>query len=194
MANVVTDFDITRITNMSIQFFKNGTQEPGTKFGCVGSIERETESKEVMKKCEGIEVKKLSKPMKSNLKITAHVPVGVLRDYFGLRTDGLKAGVWAYGTLSKGLDFVLTADEIDEFENVTKLVAYPNCSNAAGFGAKIENGADEVAELELEVTALPDESGEIYYEAFTNELTDQTVAEQWHTQFTRTLVEEVPVP
>lgn len=188
MANTVTEFDSVTITNASVQFFDGGTQQEGTKFGCLGDLEAETESTEIAKKCEGIEVKKITKPQKSEVKVTAHIPVQVARDYFGLTKEGLKPGVWAYGSMSKGKRFVFTADVIDEFEDITKMIAFANCANATGLKMKIENGADEVALLELEFTALPDQNRMIYYEAFIAEIDDDSVKEQWHKKFTPELV------
>ncbi|SFA50926.1 hypothetical protein SAMN05192569_102816 [Parageobacillus thermantarcticus] len=194
MTTVIQEFDAVSIKNASVQFFENGQQQPGKKFGCVGQIEGETEIIEIVKKCEGIEVKKKSKPVKMNLTVSAHIPVQVARDFFGLRNEDLKPGVWAYGTLSKGKSFVFTADVIDEFEDIVKLIAFPNCTNSSGFKIAIENGADEVAMLELEFTALADSLNNFYYEALVAELEDPTVAEQWHTQFTPELVKAVPTP
>jgi hypothetical protein len=194
MPTVIQEFDAVSIKNASVQFIDNGTQQPGTKFGCMGSIEGETEGIEIVKKCEGVEVKRKFKPNKMNLTVNAHIPVQVARDFFGLTNADLKPGVWAYGELSKGKQFVLTADVIDEFEDVVKLIAFPNCSNNTGFKISIENGADEVAMLELNFTALKDSLGNFYYESFIEELDDSTVAEQWHTQFTPDLVKAVPTP
>lgn len=189
MSVTIEQFDAMRITNASIQFIKSGTQQEGTKFGCLGQIEGETEMKEFIKKCEGIEVKKVSKPQKMNLTVSAHIPVAIGRDLFGLSNEGLKAGVYSYGSESKGLPFVLTADVIDDFEDVVKMVAFPNCTSTTGLKMTIENGGDEVAELELEFTAMLDAANKLYYEAFVDEVTDETVKSTWHTKFTTELVE-----
>lgn len=194
MTTIIQEFDAVTIKNASVQFFEDGVKQAGTKFGALGSIEGETEVIEIVKRVEGIEVKKKSKPVKMTLTVNAHIPVQVARDFFGLKTDGLKPGIWAYGSLSAGKKFIFTADVIDEFEDVVKLIAFPNCSNATGFKISIENGADEVAMLELEFTALADELSNFYYEALVSELQDSTVATQWHTQFTPTLVETIPAP
>ncbi len=194
MATVVQDFDAVSITNASVQFFDSAEQQPGTKFGCIGTIEGETEVIEIVKKEEGIEVKKKSKPVKMNLTVSAHIPVQVARDFFGLKTEGLKTGIWSYGSLSKGKRFVLTADVVDEFEDIVKLIAFSNCTNSTGFKISIENGADEVAQLELEFTALADELRNFYYEAFIDEIEDEAVKTQWHTQFNPTLVQSIPTP
>lgn len=61
---VIEEFDSMSFTNVGIQFIEGGVQQTGTKFGCVGTIEGETEMLEMVKKCEGLEVKKVSKPTK----------------------------------------------------------------------------------------------------------------------------------
>jgi hypothetical protein len=194
MTTVIQEFDAVSIKNASIHFIENGTKQPGEKFGCLGKLEGETELLQVVKKCEGVEAKRTSKPQKMKMKVTGHIPVAVARDYFGLKNTDLKAGVWSYGLLSKGKHFTFTADVIDEFEDVTKLIAFTNCSDDTGFKILVENGADEVAQLEVEFTALKDSKNNIYYEAYVSELTDETIETKWHTEFTPTLVEAVPAP
>lgn len=192
MSTVVEDFAPTDIKNSSVQFFgADGTKQTGEKFGCVGSVEGETTLRELIKTCEGVEVAKKVKPVKSDLTITAHVKVSVVRDLFGLSNEDLKPGVYKYSNQSKGKEFVFTADVIDEFEEVTKLIAFPKTVSASGFAFTIENGADEVAQMETSVTAYPDDKGNIYYEAFVAELQDPTVADTWHSDFNYSLVEEV---
>nr|BDD47233.1 hypothetical protein 7 [Bacillaceae bacterium] len=195
MATIVETFDAVSIKNSSVQFFNtDGTQTPGVKFGCVGSVEGETTLKELIKMCEGVEVRKKTKPEKIDLTISAHIPVPVIRDFFGLKADNLKPGIYAYAKESKGKEFVFTADVIDEFEDVTKLIAFPKAVSATGFKFAIENGADEVAEMEVEVTCYPDEKGNLYYEALTSELSDATVEDAWHTNFNYALVEAIATP
>ncbi|MGG3943370.1 phage tail protein [Peribacillus psychrosaccharolyticus] len=192
---VVEEFDAVKITNASIQFIEGGTQQPGTKFGCIGTIEGETELNEFVKNCEGVETKKIVRPIRINLTISGHIPVKVARDIFGLSNEDLKPGVYAYGADSKGKNFVLTADVIDEFQDITKLIAFSNCVSNTGLVITIENGADELAELEMEYTVMQDSNKKFYYEALVDELEDQTVVTQWHTQFTSDLVKAtVPTP
>jgi hypothetical protein len=193
MATIVEDFDAISIKNSSVQFFNaDGTKAAGTKFGSVGSVEGETTLKELIKKVEGVEVRKKTKPEKIDLTISAHIPVAVIRDLFGLSTEDLKPGIYKYSQQSKGKEFTYTADVIDEFEDVVKLIAFPKAVSSTGFKFTVENGADEVAEMEVELTAYPDDQGNLYYEAFVSELSDSTVATSWHSNFTYTLVEEVP--
>lgn len=197
MVMVVEDFDSVSIANASLQFFEGGTQQPGLKFGCLGTIEGETELKEIIKVCAGMEKGKVTKPIKMNLTLTGHVKVAVIRKIFGLSNDGLKPGIYRYSQNTKGKKFVLTADIIDEFQDITKLIAFPNCVSATGLKITVEAGADEVAQLEIEVTAYPDAvsvNGDFYYDAFVQELDDPSIATTWHQTFDYTLVEAVPTP
>lgn len=195
MATVVETFDAVSVKNTSVQFEgKDGTKEPGEKFGCVGSISGETEMKELVKMCEGVEVRKRTKPLKMNLTLSAHVKVPIIRKVFGLSDANLKPGVYKYSKDAKGKEFTLTADVVDEFEDVTKLIAFPKSVSATGLKFTIENGADEVAELELEFTVYPDEKDNFYYEALTSELDDEIIAQSWHTEFDYSLVEALPTP
>ncbi|MGM9925167.1 MAG: phage tail protein [Bacillus sp. (in: firmicutes)] len=189
VVTIIEEFDAIRITNASIQFKKNGVQQPGTRFGCLGKLEGETEMKEFVKRCEGIEVKKVSKPQKILLTLTGHISVEVARDIFGLSNVGLKAGVYSYGADSKALPFVFTADVIDDFEDIVKHIAFANCSSNTGLKINVENGGDEVVEVEMEFTVMLDSKNNLYYEAFADEVEDQTVIEKWHTQFTPGLVD-----
>ena len=53
----------------------------------------------------------------------------------------------AYGKNSLHPTFTITADVYDE-DDVRKLKAYPMCTMSTGPARKVENGADEVAEVE----------------------------------------------
>jgi hypothetical protein len=192
MAVIVEQFDSFSVENASIQFFEGVQQQKGTPFGCLGKLEGETEIKEVVKKCAGVEVGKTSKPQKMNMTVSVHAPVAVIRNIFGLKTEGLKSGVYSYGAKSKGKRFVFTADIIDEFADMKKMIAFSNCTSTSGLKITIENGGDEVAELEIEFTAMLDSNKEFYYEAITAEVTDQDVIDKWHTEFTPELVKAVP--
>lgn len=197
MARTIEVFDAVSVTNASVQFKNTTTNsyEAGTSFGCIGSIEGETEVVNKALKCGADTKKQITKASKMTLKVVlASVPIAVARNVFGLSNDGLKEGVYSYGSMSKGKDFIFTADVIDEFEEITKLIAFPNASNTTGFKIQtIENGAEEVANIEFELTALPDSQGQIYYEAYEEQVTDASVKTKWHTQFTRELVEATEI-
>ena len=186
----IEKFHPVSISNASIQFKNTTGYDPGTSFGCIGSAEGETEISLKQLKCGATVLKELSKPSKQTLTVVlADVPVDVARAVFGLSNEDLKSGVYAYGINSKGKEFILTADVLDDFEDVNKLMAWPKCTSATGFKISVDNSADEVANIEFELTALPDAKGQILYEAIVSELEDATIAEQWHTAFTRELIE-----
>lgn len=193
-AQVIEQFDSWEIKNASIQFIEGGTQKPGTKFGCVGTISSEPETTVLSKKCGRSTMAEKTVTTKLNVTVSAHVPVQVLRDYFGLSNENLKPGVYSYGSNSLGKDFVFTADVIDLFEDLTKLIAFPKASNAGGFKINIDTSQEELAMLELGFSAVADVSGQFYYEAIIAELDDPEIANTWHTNFKRSLVEAVETP
>lgn len=194
MSTIIETFDAISIKNSSVQFFNpDGSKESTKKFGCVGNASGETTLRELVKRCEGVEVKKRVKPEKMDLTISAHVPVPVMRKLFGMSNETLIQGVYKYSIDAKGKEFVFTADVMDEFEDVTKLIAFPHCMSSAGLQFSVENGADEVAEMELSLTAYPDKKGNIYYEGYVSEMSEN-IQEQWHTDFEYELVEETPEP
>ena len=65
------------------------------------------------------------------------------------------------------------------------MVAFSNCTSTTGFKFKVENGADELAETELEFTALKDSNDDFYYEALVDEVDDAQVKRVAYTIHTR---------
>lgn len=172
-------FDAVSINNASVLFKGEQVTEP---FGCVGKLDGETEIKTIQKLCGGVPQKKKAKPTQMNITISAHLKLKVLRDIFGMTNKDLKEGVFSYGTDSIGKDFTFVAEEVDDFEEAVRLIAFPNCTSATGFIKSVENGAEEIAETELEITALADEYKQFYYEAIKSELTPED-AKMWMTAF-----------
>lgn len=156
---------------------------------CVGSCEEEMDTRIITKKCRGIVKKKKVKPTGTGkYKITAHIPWAVYTDIFGMNVEGLIDGVKAYGSNSVHKEFSSVMHVTDE-DGVEKYKAYPNCVVETGLARKIENGAEEVAEVEMEVSVSPDEYGNGLYEALAEELTDTTAKNTWMTAFTPDLVQ-----
>ena len=180
---VFSDFELDQ---MGLKFTD---AEAYKNVNCVGSVEEEMESKTVTKSCRGVVVKTISKGTGSGtLKVTAHVPWAVYTEAYGMDLDTLLDGVKAYGRNSRHKAFSIVMHITDE-DGVEKLKAYPNCVMSTGVTRKIENGAEEVAELELEISVMPDEYGNGVYEAVVSELTDENVKETWMTAFTSDLVQ-----
>lgn len=155
---------------------------------CIGSMEEDMAVKVVTKKCRGVVKKKRSRGTgEGTLKLTLHIPYDIYTEAFGMKLDSLIEGVYAYGQNSKHKNFSLVVDVEDEDGN-EKLKAYPNSAMNTGVVRKVENGAEEVAELELEVGVMPDEHGNGLYEALADSV-EETVANTWMTAFTPELVQ-----
>lgn len=157
---------------------------------CLGSVEEEMEAKVVTKSCRGVVAKTRVKGTGAGtLKISAHIPWAVYINAFGMELDTLIEGVRAYGRNSRHKTFAAVMHVLDEDGN-EKLKAYPNCIISSGGPArKTENGAEEVAELELEISVMPDDYGNGLYETVVDELTNETVKTTWMTAFTPEMVQ-----
>ena len=159
---------------------------------CVGSSEEELDVIQITKKCRGVTTKTRVKGAGTGTKnISAHVPYDIYNMVYDMceRAD-LIEGVSGYGTGNVHKEFAMTERVFDE-DGVEKLKAYPRCIMLSGPTRSIENGAEEVAELEMEVSLMPDENGYCMYEAVVSSLTDESVAEQWMTAFEPDLVKKV---
>lgn len=156
---------------------------------CLGSSEEEMETRVVTKKCRGIVVKEtVTGTGKGTLKLSMHMPWDIYTDIYGMTFDTLVEGVKAYGRNSRHKKFALTQHVFDE-DGEEKFKAYPNCIVETGILRKSENGAEEVAELEIEIAVMPDEYGNGVYEALASELKDETVKKTWMTAFTPSMVQ-----
>ncbi|MGR5901145.1 phage tail protein [Bacillus cereus] len=178
-------FDAVEIKNASLLFKGESVTSP---FGCIGKLDAETEIKSIAKLCGRVPKKKKAKPTQLTVKISGHMELKAARKMFGLKNEGLIDGVYSYGVESVGEDFSFVAEEYDTFEDNNRLIAFPNCSAATGFVKSIENGADELAEFEVEITALPDTYGEFYYEGINLPADVQT---KWLTKFDPTEMRKV---
>lgn len=183
MGKVFSDFEVDQIG------FKFDGSTAYQSAECIGSYEEGMDAKVVTKKCRGIVKKKIVKGTGTGvLKITAHMPYDIYTEMYGMNLDSLIDGVKGYGTNSIHPTFGLVAHVTDE-DGVEKLKAYPNCVIESGTARKIENGAEEVAELEFEIAVSPDEYGQGMYEALVDDI-NETTAGQWMTAFTPELVQK----
>lgn len=157
---------------------------------CIGASEEEMEVKVITKSCRGIVVKeKVKGTGRGTVKVTAHIPYDIYVSMYGMELDSLIEGVKGYGRNSVHKGFSMVAHVTDE-DGAEKLKAYPNCVIKTGIVRKIENGAEEVAQIELEVSVSPDEYGQGMYEALVEEI-DESVATTWMTAFEPGLVQKV---
>ena len=182
MSVVFSEYELRK---MGIKF-KSGTEYQSAD--CVGSCEEELETKVITKKCRGNVIKTTVKGTGSGtLTISMHMPIEIYAQAYGMNLDTLIEGVKAYGQNSRHEGFAIVQDVFDE-DGVEKFKAYPNCIIQTGVSRKIENGAEEVAEIELEVSVMPDEYGNGMYEALASDL-DETVKTKWMTAFTPDIVQ-----
>ena len=169
--------------------FKFAGSDEYQSVNCVGSCEEEMESKTITKSCRGVVVKTVARGTgKGTLKFSAHIPWAVYTEAYGMELDTLVEGVKAYGRNSVHKNFAIVM-HIEDEDGVEKLKAYPNCIITTGVTRKIENGAEEVAELELEVSVMPDDFGNGMYEVIVTDLTEETIKTTWMTAFTPELVQ-----
>lgn len=173
---MVETFDNVSIKKIS---FKFKGEETANATDCNGQLDGETEMQTIEKKCGSTVVKSKAKPIGMTVKIIAHVPVLVFRKFYGLKQDErLKPGIYSYGPDSVGTDFSLAVEVVDDFEENEKLLAFLLATSNTGLTFTIENGADEVAALELECKVMVDELGKFYHEAIVAEL-EQDLTDAW---------------
>ena len=155
---------------------------------CVGECEEEMEVRVVTKKCRGkVKKTRVKGTGTGTLKLSAHIPYTIFTKAFGMENADTIDGVMTYGENSTHPVMSVVQRVLDE-DDVEKYKAYPNCIIQTGVARKIENGAEEVAEVELEISVNPDDYGNGLYEALADSLTDADIKSKWMTEFTPELV------
>lgn len=157
--------------------------------GAVGSIEESMNTKTVTKKYMGIEKKTRTRGTGTGeLKLSLHMNYERYKQTYGMNLDGLEDGISAYGSNSVHPEFSCTVEAVDEDENI-KYKAYTKCVVKDGIARKIENGGEEVAEIEMTVAVMPDDEGNGLYEALKSEVSSE-IAQKWMTEFTPALAKK----
>lgn len=182
-----TDFSRWELRKFSIKVAGDDTTFKSAD--CVGSIEEEFETKRVEKKCRGVVTKVKIKPISGTLNVNMHIPYDVYCEMYDMVRTDLKTGVQGYGVDNIHKEFCAVGELYNE-DDEKMFVAYPKCVIASGANVSVENGAEEIPEVELEVSLMPDENGYLRYEALATELTSDsaTIATKWMTEFAPTLV------
>lgn len=176
-ATVFSEYELRK---MAIRFDNEST---AVEASCVGSCSEELDVRKVTKKCRGITVKTRVKGSGTGkLTISMHVPKDVYDGMFGMKLDGLIDGVRAYGQSSTHPEFCITQEVYDEDGN-KKFKAYPRGIMESGVSRSIENGTEEVKEVDLDISIMPDEHGMGMYEALDSELKEETVRTNWMSKF-----------
>lgn len=167
---------------------KVGNAETATVVDCVGTMNQTMEVRTVVKNCRGVPAKQRTRGTGSGtLDLTLHIPWSLYVAMYGMDVDGLIDGVAAYGTESLHPEMVITALVEDEDGN-EMYKAFPKTTLTSGPSPQITNGAEEVAEISMQIAVSPDESGYGLYQAVTSDLADGTAKTDWMSKFTPALV------
>lgn len=179
MAQPILNFDATDIDAVGFKF-KGDEQAIMTE--CNGSVEVETDTVTKTKTCGGRTIKKLTKPSEMTITLSAFIPIEVFRRMYGIKHDeALNAGVYSYGKSSVGEQFALSVSINDEWQDVKKLLAFLNASVQDALTFTIDTTEDEVAMMEVTLTAQEDGLGYWYHEAFEPELVAPLTRDIWLT-------------
>lgn len=158
---------------------------------CVGTFEEELNVIVVKKMCRGVEVKTRPRGAGTGtVTISAHIPYDIYCEMFDMGERGdLVEGVQGYGSQNFHKEFSIVADVYDEDDNEL-LLAYPRCIMTTGPNTNIENGAEEVAEVEIEISIMPDDNNYCRYEAVVSALPEGTAitADAWLSSFSADMV------
>jgi len=161
-----------------------------TRDDCVGSLEVERETKTVTKSCRGVVKKRKTKPTgNGTLTISTHIKLALYRKINGMVNGGLQPGVYAFDNTSAMPEFTVAARVKDEDDNIM-YKGFPRCKIEEINTLSIENGAEEVAEVEIKASYMPDDYNKGEYEALEAELTGDVLnAENWMTEFSSELAQ-----
>lgn len=173
--------------------FNNIDSDTFTHADCVGSWEDEAETLTVTKNCRGKVAKKRTTGTGSGtVTWTGHIPEAIKAKLFDMIRDDLTAGVQAYGSDNRHQEFTCVGKYLDEDGNV-KYFAYPKMI-ANTYTSTTENGSEEVAEREVELSYMPDEYGYGKYEVVEKDLTTDTnqLKTKWMTAWTSELMQNSP--
>lgn len=166
--------------------------ESYTRDDCIGSLEVERETKTVTKSCRGVVKKRKTKPTgNGTLTISMHIKLELYRKINGMVNGGLQPGIYAFDNTSAMPEFTVTARVKDEDDNIM-YKGFPRCKIEEINTLSIENGAEEVAEVEIKASYMPDDYNKGEYEALEVELTGNVLnADNWMTEFSSELAQLV---
>lgn len=173
--------------------FNDDEEDTFTHADCVGTWEDEGETLTVTKNCRGKVAKKRTTGTGSGtVTAAAHWPASILAKMFDMVRDELVAGVQGYGRESRHREFTCVCKVLDE-DGAVKYLAYPKMI-ANTYARSIENGSEEVAEREIELSYMPDDNGYGVYEALESDLGTDTnsLKTKWMTDWSPDLMLATP--
>ena len=126
--------------------------EAYTRDDCIGSLNVERETKTVTKSCRGVVKKRKTKPTgNGTIELKLHMKLALYRRINAMTNEGLQPGVYAFDNTQSMPELALTARVKDEDDNIMFL-GYPRCKVEEINKLEIENGAEEVAEVEMKLS------------------------------------------
>ena len=161
-----------------------------TRDDCVGTMTVERETKTVTKSCRGVTVKRKTRPTgNGTVTVSMHIRRDLYRRINGMTNEGLQPGVYAFDNTVSMPEVSIAARIKDEDDNIL----YMGCPRAKVEEINtlnIENGAEEVAEIEMKLSYMPDSYGKGEYEALADELTGDVLnPSNWMTNFSSELAQ-----
>lgn len=181
---VFSEFEVDRI---SFKFAEGDALE----LSCIGKFEEEMEVKTVTKKCRGKVIKTRTRGTgNGTLKTSMHVPKGTYAQLLAMARTELIEGAYAFGENSLLPECCMSVHITDEDGN-EKLKAYPRVTATTGPARSVENGGDEVEEIEPEFSVMPDSCGEGMYELFLDDIAEdkrEDMVTKWMAGFSRDLI------
>ena len=158
--------------------------EAYTRDDCIGSLNVERETKTVTKSCRGVVKKRKTKPTgNGTIELKLHMKLALYRRINAMTNEGLQPGVYAFDNTQSMPELALTARVKDEDDNIMFL-GYPRCKVEEINKLEIENGAEEVAEVEMKLSYMPDDFNKGEYQALEAEMTGDVLnAKNWMTAF-----------
>ena len=155
-------------TNFYVDGIKSATFTPtsGTaiELACVGAISGETETQTKVLKCAGVQIGEKSKNLHMNLTFRGHMSVEAYRALFGMVADDVVTTKYAYGANSKNASGALKVIANEFYGLKEKTVDFGNVAITSGYAFNYENGAEEVAEVEVTMKAMADVNGDFFNE------------------------------
>ena len=132
--------------------------------GCTGALSGTTVVKTITKVCEGVPVKEKSIPQYMELVFRGHLYVETYRKLFGFKADETILTQHAYGTHSRNASGVFAWESENMEGDFIKTMSFPNAVVTNGYAFNIENGVEEIAEVELSIKAMADANGDFFTE------------------------------
>ena len=162
-----------------------------TRDDCVGKITIERETKTVTKKCRGVTKKRKTKPTgNGTITVSLHIKLALYRKINAMTNKGLQPGVYGFSNIDSLMPEVSIAARVMDEDDEPMFLGFPRCKVEELKSPEIENGGEEVAEVEMKLSYMPDDYNKGEYQALAVELTGSTVtSDNWMTDFSSSLMQ-----